>query len=406
MRSSVYCSAILLLVAICQAAGAQVQLSVSMSPAQTAHSGRLFVVFSRDDAIEPRFLIGEEPAPRLAPPFFAAQLANWTGDEIRFEPTSGFPLQQLEDLDHGLWHVQALFDFNDALSELNSPGNLYSLTQAVEIDSSVQSLHLELTESIPPETLPEDTELLKFVRLRSDLLSRFYQRDMYLRASVLLPTRYEAQLDERYPVLFHVAGLNGRFSRSLELLEDEEFMAYWRDRQTRPAVIVFLDGESPFGDSYQVNSAVSGPYADANFTELFPELVRRFPMDDRPAARFVSGCSTGGWVSMALQIFYPDYFNGAYSLSPDSPSFRAFNWSISMRTTTRTTVRQACFARVPAKPMATLYSVSPTRYAWKPPWAETAVSSHPGNSGEPGTRYTVSPMLRVIPYRCGTSKRV
>ncbi len=324
MRSSVYCSAILLLVAICQAAGAQVQLSVSMSPAQTAHSGRLFVVFSRDDAIEPRFLIGEEPAPRLAPPFFAAQLANWTGDEIRFEPTSGFPLQQLEDLDHGLWHVQALFDFNDALSELNSPGNLYSLTQAVEIDSSVQSLHLELTESIPPETLPEDTELLKFVRLRSDLLSRFYQRDMYLRASVLLPTRYEVQLDERYPVLFHVAGLNGRFSRSLELLEDEEFMAYWRDRQTRPAVIVFLDGESPFGDSYQVNSAVSGPYADANFTELFPELVRRFPMDDRPAARFVSGCSTGGWVSMALQIFYPDYFNGAYSLSPDSPSFRAF----------------------------------------------------------------------------------
>jgi S-formylglutathione hydrolase FrmB len=108
------------------------------------------------------------------------------------------------------------------------------------------------------------------------------------------------------------------------LLQDEEFMDYWRDGSTRPAVIVFLDGESPFGDSYQVNSAVSGPYADANFGELFPYLSDRFPIDDRPTSRFLTGCSTGGWVSMALQILYPDYFNGAYSLSPDSPSFRAF----------------------------------------------------------------------------------
>ena len=42
-----------------------------------------------------------------------------------------------------------------------------------------------------------------------------------------------------------------------------------------------------------MNSAVSGPYADANFTELFPYLVEQFPIDDLPSSRFVSGCSTG-----------------------------------------------------------------------------------------------------------------
>lgn len=89
-------------------------------------------------------------------------------------------------------------------------------------------------------------------------------------------------------------------------------------------MIVFLDGESPYGDSYQMNSAVSEPYANANFYELFPYLAQRFPIDDVPTRRFVTGCSTGGWVSMALQILYPDYFNDAYSLNPDSPSFRAF----------------------------------------------------------------------------------
>jgi S-formylglutathione hydrolase FrmB len=118
--------------------------------------------------------------------------------------------------------------------------------------------------------------------------------------------------------------MNGRYTRASRLLENEEFMDYWENSNSSQAVIVFLDGESPFGDSYQVNSPVSGPYADANFTELFPYLAENFPIADQPSNRFVTGCSTGGWVSMALQILYPDYFNGAWSLSPDSPSFRAF----------------------------------------------------------------------------------
>lgn len=224
----------------------------------------------------------------------------------------------------GRWRVQALFDTNEVLSDLNSPGNLYSLTQTVEVEDGEQTLQLVLSEAVPEESLPDDTELLKFVRIRSALLSRFYGRDIYLRASVLLPATWTEGSPQRYPVLFHVAGLNGRYTRSRRLLADDEFMAYWMAPDTRPAVMVFLDGESPFGDSYQMNSAVSGPYADANFSELFPYLADRFPIDNRPLSRFVSGCSTGGWVSMALQILYPDYFNGAYSLSPDSPSFRAF----------------------------------------------------------------------------------
>ncbi len=35
----------------------------------------------------------------------------------------------------------------------------------------------------------------------------------------------------------------------------------------------------------------------------------------------VEGCSTGGWVSLALQLFYPDFFNGCFSYSPDQVDF-------------------------------------------------------------------------------------
>jgi hypothetical protein len=300
------------------------EISVSLPGAESTYSGRLFVVFTKGSQTEPRLTIGDEPAPPSASPFFAVDVDNWNGESLLLNPSASFPLQSYSQLDQGQWQVQALLDINDVLSDLDSPGNYYSQPQSLQIDSSPTSLSFRLTETVADEALPSDSQYLKFVRIRSDLLSEFYGKDIYLRASVLLPPSFTEGSSERYPVLYQVAGLNGRFTRSSRLLNDNVFMDYWLDESTPPAVIVFLDGESPYGDSYQMNSAVSGPYADANFFELFPYLAQRFPIDDIPSSRFVTGCSTGGWVSMALQILYPDYFNGAYSLSPDSPSFRAF----------------------------------------------------------------------------------
>ena len=41
-------------------------------------------------------------------------------------------------------------------------------------------------------------------------------------------------------------------------------------------------------------------------------------------ARVLDGSSTGGWVSLALQIAHPELFNGAWSRAPDPVDFRAF----------------------------------------------------------------------------------
>ena len=282
------------------------------------------VMFSRSDDDQPRFQIGWPVDRASAAPFFAMDVENWDGSELSFDASASYPINRLNEIPAGTWNVQALLDSNTILSDLNSPSNLYSQTQAVEISEEPLNLQIELTESIEPETLPQDRELLKFVKIRSELLSGFYQQDIYLRASVLLPSEYLESPEAGYPVLYQVGGLNDRFTRSVDLIENEEFQTYWMAEDTPAAVVVFLDGESPWGDSYQINSAVSGPYADANFQELFPYLEQNFPISNEATSRFVSGCSTGGWVSMALQVFYPDYFNGAYSFSPDSPSFSAF----------------------------------------------------------------------------------
>lgn len=40
--------------------------------------------------------------------------------------------------------------------------------------------------------------------------------------------------------------------------------------------------------------------------------------------RYLTGYSTGGWVALALQIFYPDFFDGTWSYSPDPVEFEHY----------------------------------------------------------------------------------
>src|SRR5437667_190372 len=82
--------------------------------------------------------------------------------------------------------------------------------------------------------------------------------------------------------------------------------------------------QPPYGDPYQVNSDNNGPYGDAITQELIPHIERKFRVIPQPYARVLDGESTGGWVSLALKVFYPDFFNAVWSSCPDGVDFRGF----------------------------------------------------------------------------------
>jgi hypothetical protein len=73
-----------------------------------------------------------------------------------------------------------------------------------------------------------------------------------------------------------------------------------------------------------VNSENNGPYGDAIMQELVPYLEKKYHGIGQGYARFTYGGSTGGWEAMAVQMFYPDEFNGAWIACPDPVDFRAF----------------------------------------------------------------------------------
>src|SRR6266571_1032037 len=294
-----------------------------VSPPQ---SGRLFVVMNPKSQPEPRLTIGETGLD--ASPVFGRDINNFApGVASTIDDTcAAFPVESLARLPSGDYFVQALFDSNIDLRSVNAAGNLYSVPRKIHLDPAHGgTVKIELTEKIPDEQLPPDTDSVKYVKIQSKLLSKFHGRPIYLRAGVILPRGFDADPASRYPLRVHIGGYGEKFTAVQRLMAaGSSFQSAWHRDGAPRMVFLHLDGDGPNGDCYQVNSDNNGPYGDAITQELIPYVEQRFRCVGQPWARVLDGGSTGGWVALALQIFYPDFFGGARSGFPDGVDFRAF----------------------------------------------------------------------------------
>jgi Putative esterase len=302
------------------------EVTVAPGLISSPQSGRLFVVMSPKSQPEPRLTIGETGLD--ASPVFGRDIGNFapgiTGSID--ETCAAFPINSLVRLPAGDYFVQALFDSNIDLKSLNAPGNLYSTPRRIHLDPAhTATVKLELTEKVPPEQLPSDTEYVRYVKIQSNLLSKFHGRPIYLRAGVIVPRGFGSEPAKRYPLRVHIGGYGASFTNVQKMMsESSSFRASWLAEDTPRMVLVHLDGDGPYGDCYQVNSDNNGLYGDAITQELIPYIERKFRCIGQGWARVLDGGSTGGWVSLALQVFYPDFFNGTWSGFPDGVDFRAF----------------------------------------------------------------------------------
>jgi hypothetical protein len=90
-------------------------------------------------------------------------------------------------------------------------------------------------------------------------------------------------------------------------------------------LLLLIQHANPYyDDSYAVDSANVGPYGEAINRELIPYIEKEFRGIGQGWARALYGGSTGGWETLATQIFYPDDYNGAWGACPDPVDFRAY----------------------------------------------------------------------------------
>lgn len=302
------------------------EVTVAQGLIDKPQSGRLFVAVSRNAQPAPRQMIGNTGMD--SPPVFARDVSNFgQGTTGTIDHTAAaFPIESLAKLPPGEYHVQAVFDSNTDLKSVNAPGNLFSDVVKATLDPAKGgTIKLTLTQKIPDEQLPAETEFVKFIKLKSELLSRFHGRPIYLRAGIILPKDFDKEPQRKYPLRVHIGGYGARYTGVLNRMrQGSEFYRTWTADDAPRLIFLQLDGDGPYGDCYQVNSANNGPYGDAVTQELIPYIEQKFRGIGEPRARFTDGGSTGGWVSLALQVFYPDFFNGCWSYCPDGVDFRAF----------------------------------------------------------------------------------
>ena len=300
---------------------------------------------------------------------FGVTVDGWKPDEqlIIGDSAQGYPRTKLSEVPPGEYTIQAVLNVYETFHRSDgktvklppdrgegqhwniAPGNLLSKPRTVHIGPAVPQIAVSLDEIIPPIRPEPDTKYIRHIRVQSALLTKFWGRPVSLSAIVLVPEGFDTHPQARYPlIIFHdhfVSSLNDfretppdpalkpdysdRFHISgyNRIQQEEAYKNYqaWIKPNTPRMLIVKLQHANPYyDDSYAVNSANLGPYGDAIESELIPAIERQFRGIGQGWARFVYGGSTGGWESLAAQIFYPDHYNGAFVACPDPVDFHAY----------------------------------------------------------------------------------
>src|SRR5271170_2503798 len=343
------------------------RFSVSFPSERSARplDGRLMLLLSNDPTAEPRMQINDTVRTQIA---FGVTVDGWKpGDATVVDDTAfGYPIRSLKNLPEGDYYVQALLNRYETFHRSDgttvklhmdqgegqhwniSPGNLYSKPQKIHVVPGTAAT-ITLDQEIPPIPDAKDTKYIRHLKIQSELLTKFWGRPMYLSAIVLVPEGFDEHPNAHFPLMifhdhfaegmsdfrteppdpnlkpdyserFHISGYN-----RIQQEEAYKFYQQWISPKFPRFLVVKINHANPFyDDSYAVNSANVGPYGNAIETELIPAIEKQFRGIGQGWARFLYGGSTGGWESLAVQMFYPTHYNGAFVGCPDPVDFHAF----------------------------------------------------------------------------------
>mmetsp|Transcript_25169 Transcript_25169/g.32742 ORF Transcript_25169/g.32742 Transcript_25169/m.32742 type:complete len:618 (-) Transcript_25169:72-1925(-) len=343
----------------------------------TSLTGRVRLYFTKDNSTDPIYSASDEQSTGQV---FGIDAVSWDPNDplVIDDSVFGYPQESLIDIPDDTYYMQAELFLYDMYSRTGLPdvymptscvsdqglngeyakpdGTLFS--QVFEVDfTSTASIQLSLDQVHPPAVSEGcaglgdgvDSDWVKTVRITSQLLTSFWNRDIELEACVLVPPNWNSSA-ATYPLVVshgHYSPVffpGGGFQTEQPDCDPDEdgydcvqsqyayYLAQnWTSLDDSSAfsgarmILMTINHPVPlFDDSYAVNSASLGPYGDAIVTELIPEVEARFNGIGAGWARALYGGSTGGWETLASQVLYPDDFNGAFAACPDPITFSSY----------------------------------------------------------------------------------
>jgi len=183
--------------------------------------GRLIVFFSLRQRPEPR----TRTWPSTGNYMFAKNISALPKDgpiEISAESdlmtTADWSINQVPK---GTYYVQVVWDQDRTESRIDAPGNIYSEVSEVDVDEDMV-VNMSLSKIVGPREIVEHT-FVKEITMKSEILSKWWGKDVILKASVLLPNSYYEKPGAKFPVRYNIAGYGGRYTHVNRLLKRKSF---------------------------------------------------------------------------------------------------------------------------------------------------------------------------------------
>lgn len=297
----------------------QIRFSYTEEVSKTPVSGRIILGFNSDTAksVNNPDIFNPQPA-------FAWEVKEWKpGETILLDRTNAICWNGDLDSLNGWYVVQAAIKINREGRTLKATGNAVTAKSVVYIERGKMTTPLELTFNIlwrGPKKFKE-TELLKEINVRSDLLTKFYGKPDSIQAAVILPEGYFKDNFKQYPSVYIFGGWE---SSHFDALYNEPQKRYGMKGFGEEKIYIFVNHECRTGYHVFCNSETNGPREETFFKELIPIIENEFRVMKNPETRFLMGQSSGAWASLWLLINYPEMFGGAFAGSPDPVDFRDF----------------------------------------------------------------------------------
>ena len=262
--------------------------------------------------------------------------------------TVSFPVS-MNNIPEGVYLISAVLDMNNLQRHFAyARGNFISSNKIDSLKGGENKIiDLTLNAIYKSDRTPE-TEFIKLVSLRSNLLTKFYGDTTNLYAGIVLPPSYYKDSNKRYATVYVLPEFDNNHYDAFQI---QEYLTRYKDLEK---IYVVLNPLCDYGNHVFANSENNGPRAESIIQELIPHIEKKFRTVQKSSGRFLMGHSSGGWAALWLQISYPDFFGGSWATSPDPVDFRKF-YDINIYDSTSNVFTKAdgsarAFDRIPLDP--------------------------------------------------------
>src|SRR6185312_16167443 len=199
---------ILISAPVSHAAGPSFSVTFPESRSSKPIDGRIFLLLSTDPSAEPRMQIDDSVRTQM---MFGMDVDGMKPGQtvVVDDSANGYPVRSLRDVPAGEYYVQAVLHRYETFHRSDghtvklpmdrgegqhwnlAPGNLYSTPRKISIGKASGPIRVVLDKEIPAIPDPQDTKYIRHVKIKSELLSTFWGRPIFLSANVLVPEGFD-----------------------------------------------------------------------------------------------------------------------------------------------------------------------------------------------------------------------